>query len=477
MREIKFRTLLLLALLFIFMLIYAVSSASIKTYDKKYTIDNLLSDYQYVVKDNADIKNHTVGAVLIGGKAILSSFGDAVIENSYIGYVTAYGNYSNGSYFRDTKYKEYYDKYKAYYRDSNYSGELSGLTKINTSYVDFNRAYKEIMNEAKDLSAGVKTTLKKENIDGQEGIALYVPNKQVVVIEKDEWNKCDFIVLDGSLKDFISTRHIISILSDNVQIGADYSYVVVGDNKKAVFVKDDGKLKLLEHGNGLMQIKDGSVQGGQLNVDGMKLIWNIPNATEVTTECLPGHVVAPNANVKINGGNFEGSYIAKSLTSNAEGHFYPYDSVVKPKSTASPTVIVTDTPKPTEVVTTTPSPSISPNPNTNTPITTPTPTTSLSNITPTSSLTPMPTSSNTPIVKPTYTATASPTPINITDDDIPKDNKKIKDGSKKVIDIEESIPLSDIPDTGDNSNIILALTIFVMCGILIVITFFNFHER
>ena len=57
------------------------------------------------------------------------------------------------------------------------------------------------------------------------------------------------------------------------------------------------------------------------------------------------------------------------------------------------------------------------------------------------------------------------------------DNKKIKDGSKKVIDIEENTPLSDIPDTGDNSNIILALTIFAMCGILIVIIFFKFHER
>lgn len=473
MKEIKFRTLLLLALLFIFMLIYAVSSASTKTYDKKYTISNLLSDYQYVVKDNADIKNHTVGAVLIGGEATLSSFGDAAIENSYIDYVVAYGNYSNGSYFKDTKYKEYYDKYKAYYRDSDYSGELSGLTKTNTSYVDFNRVYKEIMNESKDLSTGTKITLKKENIDGQDGIALYVPNKQVVVIEKDEWNKCDFIVLDGSLKDFISTKHVISILSDNVQIGADYSYVTVGDNKKAVFVKDDGKLKLLEHGNGLIQIKDGSVQGGQLNVDGMKLIWNIPNATEVVTEYLPGHVVAPNANVKINGGNFEGSYIVKSLVSNAEGHFYPYGSVEKPKSTASSTVIVTA--KPTEVVTATPSPSIIPN--TNTPITTPTSTTSLSNITPISSLTPTPTSSNTPIIKPTYTATASPTPINIMDDDTPKDNKKIKDGSKKVIDIEENTPLSDIPDTGDNSNIILALTIFATCGILMVITFFKFHKR
>ena len=76
-------------------------------------------------------------------------------------------------------------------------------------------------------------------------------------------------------------------------------------------------------------------------------------------------------------------------------------------------------------------------------------------------MTPTPTSSNTPIVKPTYTATVSPTPINIADYDIPKDNKKIKDGSKKVIDIEEeNIPLSDIPDTGDNSNIILNMWYF-----------------
>ena len=103
--------------------------------------------------------------------------------------------------------------------------------------MDFNRLYKEIMNESKDLSTGTKITFKKENVDGQDGIALYVPNKQVVVIHKDEWNKCDFIVLDGSLKDFISTKHVISILSDNVQVGADYSYVAVGDNKKAVFIK------------------------------------------------------------------------------------------------------------------------------------------------------------------------------------------------------------------------------------------------
>ena len=494
MREIKFKTILWLILLFIFLTVYAITSANMKQYTKEYTIENFVSDYQYVVKEDANIRNHTVGAIAIGGKAKVSSFGDAAIENSWIGYVESYGNYSRGSYFRDSKYKEYYDKYYAYYKDSSYSGELSGLTKINSNYIDFDKAYTMIKMDSEKLSVGYSVTVKKETIDGQEGYALYVPDKKSVVITSDEWDKCDFVILDGSLKDFIKSEHTISILSDKVSIGADYSYVSVGDSKKAVFAKDGNKLKLLEHGNGLMQLKDGAIQGGQLNVNGMKLVWNMPKATNVVTEYLPGHVVAPSAKVKINGGNFEGSYIAKSLESSAEGHFYPYNEIEKIKITPSPSV-VTEKPSATPTIAPTKTPNVSLKPTeepTNTPTTastvaptaTVTPTTTPTgtiNVTSTPVITLTSTPSNTPnteiITSPTPRPSSTPL-LDIKDNDIPKGNKDIKDKgvSKKTVDISEDIPLSDVPNTGDNFNPIV-LAIFITCGILIVALICGLKEK
>ena len=64
----------------------------------------------------------------------------------------------------------------------------------------------------------------------------------------------------------------------------------------------------------------------------MRFIWNFPDATNVESKFLGGHLVAPNAHVQVYGsgkdatGNFEGGIIAKSAETNAEAHFYPYNS-------------------------------------------------------------------------------------------------------------------------------------------------------
>lgn len=143
------------------------------------------------------------------------------------------------------------------------------------------------------------------------------------------------------------TEHTITIDKYNtLEIGSDYSYVESGDCKKAVFISttnDDGKTfsfpnsqsaqkaYLLDDAHGLKNLKKSeTIEAGQMDLSGMKLIWNFPDNDFLTCKYLPGHVLAPNALVTINGGCFEGGYIADSILNYcAEGHFYPYGEVLE----------------------------------------------------------------------------------------------------------------------------------------------------
>ena len=70
---------------------------------------------------------------------------------------------------------------------------------------------------------------------------------------------------------------------------------------------------------------DGSAStGGQYYLQGMNLIWNYPNVSELTYCNLNGHLIAPDAHVSVVGGRHEGGVIAASLHTESEAHFYPY---------------------------------------------------------------------------------------------------------------------------------------------------------
>ena len=64
--------------------------------------------------------------------------------------------------------------------------------------------------------------------------------------------------------------------------------------------------------------------GGQYYLQGMNLIWNYPNVSELTYCNLNGHLIAPDAHVSVVGGRHEGGVIAASLHTESEAHFYPY---------------------------------------------------------------------------------------------------------------------------------------------------------
>ncbi len=504
---------LTLSLAFVF-LCSDFSYAGEASYGKSYTMENFLSDYQYVVENNTVIKNHTVGAVLTGGPTWIESFGDAAMEHSFMQNVEHAGNYSSGSYFRGTPYASLAGAYQAYYKKY-ILHKPQGLTHYTgSSYMDFSKAFEKLKKQsASEAQKGVSPTEKEITIDGKKGTALSLPvSKKNITISSKQWKSCDYLVLTGgSLKDWIHTRHVITIQALTAHIGADYSFVEPGDHKKAVYIQSENSYKLLEHGNGLMQIQSGALNQGQANLSGMKLIWNFPKTKILTTQYLPGHVVAPSAFTTILGGNVEGSYLVHKLCSHAEGHFYPYNG--KDIQTPSPTPTTTPTSTPTATPTTVPAtatptvaPTITPSvvpatatptaaptatptviPATATPTVTPTvvPATTTPTITPTivpatttPTVTPTVTPTTTPTVTPGITPSPSPsmsattTPIpsatssvtppavettTIDDDNTPAgslitNNNKKKESSKSSTEIEDSeVALSSTPDTGDHS--------------------------
>ena len=504
---------LTLSLAFVF-LCSDFSYAGEASYGKSYTMENFLSDYQYVVENNTVIKNHTVGAVLTGGPTWIESFGDAAMEHSFMQNVEHAGNYSSGSYFRGTPYASLAGAYQAYYKKY-ILHKPQGLTHYTgSSYMDFSKAFEKLKKQsASEAQKGVSPTEKEITIDGKKGTALSLPvSKKNITISSKQWKSCDYLVLTGgSLKDWIHTRHVITIQALTAHIGADYSFVEPGDHKKAVYIQSENSYKLLEHGNGLMQIQSGALNQGQANLSGMKLIWNFPKTKILTTQYLPGHVLAPSAFTTILGGNVEGSYLVHKLCSHAEGHFYPYNG--KDIQTPSPTPTITPTSTPTATPTTVPAtatptvaPTITPSvvpatatptaaptatptviPATATPTVTPTvvPATTTPTITPTvvpatttPTVTPTVTPTTTPTVTPGITPSPSPsmstttTPIpsatssvtppavettTIDDDNTPAgslitDTNKKKEASKSSTEIEDSeVALSSTPDTGDHS--------------------------
>ncbi|MCX5414105.1 choice-of-anchor A family protein [Streptomyces sp. NBC_00059] len=135
--------------------------------------------------------------------------------------------------------------------------------------------------------------------------------------------------------------------------GAGYDQAAAGtssfhlyDAATATYVNDD---------------KTSSASGGQIRA---KLLWNFPDATEITKNspnAWPGSILAPKAALDLgSGGPVNGSVIARSLvgTGSAETHHYPFagclpeaptePSPTAPASTATPSDTSTSTSSVTE---------------------------------------------------------------------------------------------------------------------------------
>lgn len=317
-----------------------VSAATEAPYGKSITIQQILSDYQYFVNDNATILNHTVGGIVAGGNVRVSNFGDGAIEPSYFGNIVSVGNYNGTTTSHFLSGNPSYSKYvglPVYYNSTTVSGLSSSFIKYTNSipFIDLTSAFSTLATQSSNM-ANSSYTVTAANITGDiyNGYTLNLPlgAYKSVVIPKAIYDQVNYIKLTGisSLNDFVNTEYSISVIGvPNISIS--FAYTSLDDSKntgKKGILFSDGQS--FNNSNSLKNISSGNLVGGQLNTNGMKLIWNFPNATTLISDYTAGHIVAPNADVTLtNGtGNFEGGIIAKSIQNNsAEGHFYPYMAI------------------------------------------------------------------------------------------------------------------------------------------------------
>ena len=293
------------------------------SYPYKTNMRNLLSDYQYVVKENLQVKTHTMGGVAVGGDCELADLADAMVSPSYAKHLVKVGNvkdepvagvpsgYHTKKFYYSSKEEKAFQNYQASKFEQN-------------TYMDMAAAFSEIQKDSEALVAGAQKAVKKGNrieIDFSKSKKYEVP--------------ADLITSDRSV-----TLDIVGLASPDDLRDEEYSISVTGLNDTVLFVdfgvtrKPDGANKVLPvtwsgepMNNLLKKISTDNYAGNQFVNSGMKLIWNFPDAVKMMVEYISGHFVAPRADLTISGGNFEGGVIAKSVKTSAEGHFYPYFKV------------------------------------------------------------------------------------------------------------------------------------------------------
>lgn len=292
----------------------AFADGSDDRYDKAYTIGNILSDFQYFTKGDLKGSGHTVGAVAVGGTMDKgNSFGNGAVTPSFINKIdqaaAAFGVYKfEGG--NDVLY--YVDGVE---KLQNWGNSLKTV-KSDGKYIDFDAAFAAVEKQSESLAASGKTLSAADVSNG--------------VISVDFTDDVKNITIPFSL---FKTSNALNLTENGMPINVEkfkntaYTISVVGVGDETVGVNFNGGVGNLP-GNAIKAIS-GGLEGDQLNLEGMKLIWNFPDAENIITmTSLGGHVVAPKGDVHVPGGNLEGGVIAASINDEgSEAHFYAYNEL------------------------------------------------------------------------------------------------------------------------------------------------------
>lgn len=331
---------------------YAASSTVTETSNKTYTEDGGSYDLYYILNNfNLFIQNdvttiHTVGETIIGGNLNLSGnmigkTGAGHKVSSFVGgEVTGYGG---DAFHPDNDGVYMYLGSVNRGKDITYtSGAKDGPFRINDSYMDMDAAFRAINEQVNNTFSA--DALKKQ------GIEL----KPVEYGQIKGNGSSDYYTIDFNL--------------------AGYPMLSVPSGQKDIVVIDYGT------DINIPGITCNDLHASENNDGGTNILWVFPNATKlhIGSTSLFGHILAPNADVTLDSGNYNGCIVAKSLTSQAEGHKWGYSgSFIKSDDKPAPTPKPTEKPKPTEEPkpTETPAPTEKPTPvPTETPAPTPAPT-------------------------------------------------------------------------------------------------------
>lgn len=342
---------------------------------------NILSKYSVFVEGNFNANNHIMGAIAVGGTYTNSNFfGDAAIYPSYIKTWNS-GRVGNGA-LNDNLSKRV--NRTVYYGTR--SGDLGGNPAVqNSGFLSMSSVFSSLRAQSKALAE------RGETISGN---VIDLTNRNEDVYITVPYSKLNSLQINVSSYDWFR-KHILCVSVTGAGSGAQFNGWSIkinggdiGNNFRFKFPGADSQYNI------------------QLNLSGMNLFWNFPDATSINVMGQAGHLIAPSANVTNTSGNYEGGVIAKSFTSTSEAHFYPCSRTLATSNgkKASPTPTATKVPTNTA----TPTPTATPVPKKVSP--TPTVTPIPKKVSPTPTVTPVPkkaTPTPTPVPK---KATPTPTP-------------------------------------------------------------------
>ena len=291
----------------------AVAQAALvsnKKYAGQYHIDYILSHYGYFVQNDleGDYVSDTVGAIVVGNCLNLkNTIGKVKSAASYAKYLIDLADYHAGS-WNDTTgidtnfyYTESYMSYKDWLTNR--------MVKVADDYINMDEAFDTIMQESKVLEkAGQAGYMEQGDL-----VIDFADSRTITVSGADFTNAKRVILKNVTAEDIFSNAYTISVSGDSDYILDTSKIEICGTplNNNYFF--------------NLVNNRPGGLQGGQYYSGGFGLVWNFPDAKNITANFLTGHIVAPSGNVSLIGGNHEGQVIARNVKASSESHFYPYN--------------------------------------------------------------------------------------------------------------------------------------------------------
>ena len=276
------------------MAVFSTQNTTNDTFGTDYSLEYLLNQFNVVSFGNVEMnETHCMGAVLIQGNYSGSGYGfsDSAYVNtpSYIGGYVSYSGPCNS--------RNKHDKIPLYVGTSN---TVSDNGKTLNGKVNFN----------------------------QEG-QIYTTDSYV------DWSALKSAVTATSvqLTDYSAETYDITGDWQTIEINAG-SNVTLNTHGRRAFINIKGTstvatvINILDSGTvtnfpkieGLVAKEDES---------GIPIVFNLPNASAVNIDSIStpvfGHVIAPNAEINMPTGNYNGCFIGNGMTVGGEGHRWPYD--------------------------------------------------------------------------------------------------------------------------------------------------------
>lgn len=292
------------------------------------TITDILTNYQYFIQNDASLKNHTVGAVAVGGSlAALNTIGDGAQSPSYAEQINE-ASIGNGAGYGATTRDFYYNTgastlpQAGFTQNANFFANQGGIDGI------FGSTSSGLIGESISLATQATEvyTCDENSSMGYPVIDITLKNQDMnIEIPYEEFKKAKAINLNISDIDNFSryayTINITGVGSQSITLDGEAWKGVANSNSTDVWV--NGKQYAF------LGDMSGQVHGIECNLSGMKLMWNFPDAVDNTIywNAMGGHLVAPRAGVEVTSGRFQGGIIAKGFDGTGESHYYPYNAV------------------------------------------------------------------------------------------------------------------------------------------------------